>query len=53
MNATLVSVRTFVYVFISQLLSLNYFSHLVHSSVASLFDLEYILTRMLWNCFYF
>lgn len=53
MNATLLSLRAFISVFISQLLSFNYFNHLVHSSVASLFNLEYILTCMLQNCFHF
>lgn len=53
MNAALLSLRAFISVFISQLLCFNYFNHLVHSSVASLFNLEYILTCMLWNCFHF
>lgn len=48
MNATLLSPTAFISIFISQQLSLNYFHHLVHSSVARLFNLEYISTSMLW-----
>lgn len=52
-NATLLSLRAFISVFISQLLSFNYFNHLVHSGVASLFNLEYILTYVLRSCYHF
>lgn len=41
----MLSLKAFTFIFTSQLLHFNYFSHLVHSSVSSVFNLEYILSH--------
>lgn len=43
--------EAFTFIFTSQLLRFNYFNHLVHSTVSSLFHLKYIRSHALWTCF--
>lgn len=49
MDATLLSVRHSPSS-LHQLLHFNYFNHLVHSTVSSLFHLKYFMFHALWTC---